>query len=139
MIELITNLEFERLGKMEVKEIYGINAFNLIGNGLIRVRDTFIHNIQLTINESEKVFILNLTNQFKNCEFNKVIIQCCEIIEIEFSHFENDPRYIEDFKIDYKNDIFYLSIDPDNSVREVIEADYNKVKFKKLYLTLYNE
>jgi len=94
-------------------------AYNLIVNEEIKIRDLLIKRIDFSREEVALAKIYLSDNK------EITIISMRDIIEMNFTFFEDDPRYVEDFKISRLDNGYYFSIDPDNSVSEPVSTDCN--------------
>ncbi|HMR43995.1 MAG TPA: hypothetical protein PKC40_09185 [Saprospiraceae bacterium] len=113
-------------------------AFDLIVSERMKIRDNLIDSIKIDIEYPFPKVEIRLIDKYLNNIKNKLIITLESVNEIRFNFFANDPAYLEDFKLcfDEHKQVFYFSIDPDNSTPEPVISDCNVFIAGKIKLLL---
>lgn len=120
-------------------EIKNLEAYQQIKEETVKIRDAFIEHVSFKFSEEKLSVVLDLSYKLKNGNIEKIKITCQNIIELDYSVFPDDPVCLEDFKLVYdaNQGNYYLSIDPDNSINDIVDEDCNKLFFKDLILEFF--
>lgn len=114
-----------------MEEVIEINNKNSTQISKIYLRDYFLREIQLTIDNDKKAILISFSksNLDKSKSISLFLYQCT----IGSIYFDEDDIWIEDYKLFATNDsLFYLSLDPNMSNLQECENDNLVFVFEKM-------
>lgn len=115
-------------------------AYELLKSEKVVIRDALISSVHFELKKGIMNASIELNKKSNAIDLEKILIKCIDIIKMDYWVFNDDPAYLEDYKLFYNSNFkeYYLSLDPDNSVKNIIDTDCNILIFKKLSLFVAN-